>query len=97
MQVVDELEKKMLERILELKNLREEEVRTTTGRVKHTIRFIHQRLSNEFEKLEWSKVITDSKGKKRNVEKFGLATLYRLLDDGYHNNVNVRLERMSKL
>jgi hypothetical protein len=47
--------------------------------------------------MDWVKEITDSKGKKRRVEKFGLTTLYRLLDDNHHNNVVKRLERMDVL
>jgi DNA invertase Pin-like site-specific DNA recombinase len=93
-QVVDEQEKMMLERIFKWKLERDDEFDQTGKNDKITIRFIHNRLRSEFSNMDWVKEITDSKGKKRRVEKFGLTTLYRLLDDNYHNNVIKRLERM---
>ena len=96
-QVVDEQEKKMLERIFEWKLIREDEFKESGKNDKFTIRYIHNRLRSEFGEMDWIKEITDSKGKKRRVEKFGLSTLYRLLDNGYHNNVIKRLERMDEL
>ena len=95
-QVVDESEKKILERIFEWKLKRDDEIEETGMNEKISIRYIHNRLRTEFE-MDWVKEITDSKGKKRRVEKFGLSTLYRLLDDNYHNNVVKRLERMDGL
>lgn len=94
LQVVDEHEKKMLERIFEWKLIRDDELIKTGNNEKISVRYIHNRLRSEFSDMDWIKVITDSKGKKRRVEKFGLSTLYRLLDDNYHNNVIRRLERM---
>lgn len=96
LQVVDEHEKKILERIFELKQLREDEFQQTGKNEKYSIRFIHNRLRKDFE-MDWIKEITDSKGKRRRVEKFGLSTLYRLLDNDYHNNVIKRLERIDGL
>ena len=92
-QVVDEHEKKILERILQWKFEREDEFDQTGKNNKITIRYIHNRLRSEFGEMDWVKEITDSKGKKRRIEKFGLSTLYRLLDENHHNNVIKRLER----
>jgi len=93
-QVVDEHEKKMLERILQWKLERDDEFDQTGKNDKITIRYIHNRLRREFGDMDWIKKITDRKGIERRVEKFGLSTLYRLLDDNHHNNVIKRLERM---
>jgi DNA invertase Pin-like site-specific DNA recombinase len=96
-QVVDEQEKMMLERIFKWKLERDDEFDQTGKNDKITIRYIHNRLSKEFGNMHWVKEITDPDGKKRRVEKFGLTTLYRLLDDNHHNNVIKRLERMDVL
>jgi DNA invertase Pin-like site-specific DNA recombinase len=95
-QIIDEQEKIILERILKWKLERDNEFDRTGKNEKISIRYIHNRLRTEFE-MDWIKEITDSKGKRRRIEKFGLTTLYRLLDDNYHNNVVKRLERIDGL
>lgn len=96
-QIVDERDKAILERILEFKKMRDSELSENNGKtVKWSLRYIHNQLKREFD-MEWKKEITDSKGKKKRVEKFGLATLYRLIDDDYHNNAKARLERIATI
>ena len=95
-QVVDEQEKIILERIFKWKLERDDELERTGKNDKITIRYIHNRLRKDFE-MDWNRKIPDKNGIERNVEKFGLTTLYRLLDDNYHNNVVKRLERIDDL
>lgn len=114
-QVVDEVDKKLLEKIVEYKERREFDM-LNKGKTIWSMRNIHGELSKYYDeiisakegdlvtaaekkkwRLKWKKKYTDSKGIERNVEKFGLATLYRLMDDNYHNNAKARLERIKTI
>ncbi len=114
-QMVDEIDKKLLEKIIEFKERRESDI-LIKGKTIWSMRNIHRELTKYYDellrlkesdlvtiaekkkwRLEWKKKYRDPKGIERNVEKFGLATLYRLMDDNYHNNARARLERIKKL
>ena len=116
-QVVDELERNLLIKLLEFKKMRENDISENNGRAKTwSLEYTHRRLDAYYDelskgkhgdlvstaegkkwRLEWKKQISDSTGKKRNVRKFGLATIHRLLDDNYHNNLEARLARMKQI
>ena len=116
-QVVDELERDLLIKLLEFKKMRENDISENNGRAKTwSLEYIYRRLNTYYDevsrgkygdlispveverrRLEWHKKKSDSKGNMKNVRKFGLATIHRLLDDNYHNNLEARLKRMCEL